>query len=318
VSIRIGFGLLNYPFESAAAFFRWVDLLERGHVDSLWQSDRLISTDPYLESLSALASLCGCTERIKFGMNAIVIPLRDPLVLAKQCATIDFLSNGRLLPMFGVGYPQAAEWAATGRDAEHRGSMANEMFELIARLWNEEAVDFDGRYFKYRKATIAPRPIQQPLPLWIGGTSEAAIKRTARLGSGWIGGIASADEVRTTIEAIKVEATRIGRCIDDDHFGTSLAYRIGSPEDDEVRNSPFVKRTGIGPGVNVNPLFCIGGTTELVQRLRDYVRAGASKFVLFPLARGEQDMARQTRLVIEEVMPHIEDRARTRGRAAVS
>lgn len=317
MSIRIGFGLLNYPFDNAAAFFRWVELLERGRVDSLWQSDRLISTDPYLESLSALASLCGCTERIKFGMNAIVMPLRDPLVLAKQCATIDFLSNGRLLPMFGVGYPQAAEWAATGRDAEHRGSIANEMFELIARLWNEEAVDFEGRYFKYRNATIAPRPVQQPLPLWIGGTSDAAVKRTARLGTGWIGGIASAAEVRTTIEAIKAEAARVGRRIDDDHFGTSLAYRIGSPEDDEVRHSPFVKRTGIGPGIDVNPLFCIGSTADLVQRLRDYVAAGASKFVLFPLARGEPDMARQTRLVIEQVMPQIEDRAHPRTPAAL-
>lgn len=308
MAIRLGFGLLNYPFDDGRAFFRWVEYLERRRIDSVWQSDRLISTDNYLESLTALAALAGCTERIKFGMNAIVAPLRDPLVLAKQCATIDYLSNGRLLPMFGVGYPQAAEWAATGRSAEHRGSIANEMFTLLARLWSEESVTFEGRYYQYRDASIAPRPVQQPLPLWIGGVSDAAIKRTARYGTGWIGGIASPDEVAATIAGIQREALLAGRRIDPDHYGASIAYRIGSPDDDAVRQSPFVKRTGIGPDIDVNPLFCIGSAAALVERLRAYVAAGASKFVLFPIASGERDVNRQTQLVIDEVRDAIEDR----------
>lgn len=308
MTIRIGFGLVNYPFADGRGYFRWVELLERNRVDSVWQSDRLISTDNYLESMSALAALAGCTERIKFGMNAIVVPLRDPLVLAKQCATIDFLSNGRLLPMFGVGYPHAVEWAATGRSSEHRGSVANEMFELIARLWSEESVTFEGKFFQYKNATIAPRPVQQPLPLWIGGTSDAAVRRTGKLGTGWIGGIASPEDVRRTIEGIKVEAKKYGRTIDVDHYGTSIAYRIGSPDDDAVRNSPFVKRSGIGENIDVSSLFCIGSIADLLQRLREYVAVGASKFVLFPIAAGEQDMIEQTRRVIDEVKPAIEAR----------
>lgn len=308
MSIRAGFGLINYPFEDGAGFFRWVEMLEKHRVDSVWQSDRLISTDSYLESLSALAALAGCTERIKFGMNAIVAPLRDPLVLAKQCATIDFLSNGRLLPMFGVGYPKAAEWDATGRSSDHRGSLANEMFELLARLWSEESVTFEGKYFNYKNATIAPRPVQQPLPLWIGGNSDAAIRRTGRLGTGWIGGIASPETVHNTITGIKAEAVKVGRVIDADHFGASLGYRLGSPDDDAVKNSPFVKRTGIGEKIDLNPLFCIGNTDQMIERLKAYVDAGASKFVLFPIAAGEKDMTDQTRRVIEEVMPAIEGR----------
>ena len=156
-------------------------------------------------------------------MNAIVAPLRDPLVLAKQCATIDYLSGGRLLPMFGVGYPKAAEWAATGTSSDHRGSKANEMFELITRLWSEESVTFEGKYFQYKNATIAPKPIQQPLPLWIGGSSEAALKRTARLGSGWIGGIESPEQVKNAVSGIKNYALQYNRAIDDDHYGVSLS-----------------------------------------------------------------------------------------------
>lgn len=307
MKIRLGFGLVNYPFADGSGFFRWVEMLEASGVDSVWQSDRLISSDNYLESLSALASLAGCTERIKFGMNAIVAPLRDPLVLAKQCATIDYLSNGRLLPMFGVGYPKAAEWGATGRSSDGRGSRANEMFELMARLWSEESVTYEGEYYRYVDATIAPRPVQQPLPLWIGGSSKAAIRRTARLGSGWIGGIASPEEVARVIASIKEEAIAAGRHIDDDHYGASLAYRIGSPNDDAVVNSPFVKRTGIGEDMDLNPLFCIGTSADLVVRLREYVAAGASKFVLFPIAAGDDDVMEQTRLVIDEVKPAIEN-----------
>ena len=119
---------------------------------------------------------------------------------------------------------------------------------------------------------------------------------------------ASVEEVRLTIEGIKSEAPKYGRSIDDDHYGTSLAFRIGSPDDDAVRNSPFVKRTGIGEKIDLNPLFCIGSTADLTARLREYVAVGASKFVLFPIASNEQDMFDQTRRVIEEVKPAIEDR----------
>lgn len=308
MSVRIGFGLANYPFDGPRSYFRWAEYLEESRVDSLWQSDRLVSRDGYLESISALATLAGCTERIKFGMNAIVAPLRDPLVLAKQCATIDYLSGGRLLPMFGVGYPNAAEWSAMGKSPDHRGSIANEMFELMTRLWSEESVDFDGKYFQYTNAAIAPRPIQQPIPLWIGGSSKAAARRTARFGTGWIGGAASPADVAKTIETIKAELRHTGRSIDKDHYGASIAFRIGSLDDDAVRHSPFLQRPGVGREIDLDPLFCIGDTAKLIQRLRDYVAAGASKFVLFPVSSGDADTFDQTRRVIEEVKPVIEDR----------
>ncbi|MEM7468383.1 MAG: LLM class flavin-dependent oxidoreductase, partial [Pseudomonadota bacterium] len=268
-------------------------------------SDRLISPDSYLESISMLATLAGCTEKIKFGMNAIVAPLRDPLILAKQCATIDYLSNGRLLPMFGVGYPNAAEWSATGKSPDHRGSISNEMFELMALLWSQESVTYEGKYYQYKDATIAPRPIQQPLPLWIGGQSKAAARRTARVGTGWIGGAASPEDVGKTIRMIKAELVETGREIDDDHYGATIAYRIGTPEDDAVVNSPFINRTGIGK-VDVSPLLCIGDPQSLIDRMRAYVDEGASKFVLFPIAAGDEDVFEQTQIVIDEVKSEIE------------
>ena len=306
MKIRMGFGFANYPLDTPQSFFKWAETLEAGNVDSMWQSDRLISPDSYLESISMLATLAGCTEKIKFGMNAIVAPLRDPLILAKQCATIDYLSNGRLLPMFGVGYPNAAEWAATGKSPDHRGSISNEMFELMVLLWKEDSVTYEGKFFRYENATIAPKPIQQPLPLWIGGQSKAAARRTARVGTGWIGGAASPEDVGNTIRMIKDELKVVGREIDDDHYGATIAYRIGSADDDAVVNSPFINRTGIGK-VDVSPLLCIGDTQTLIERIRAYVAEGASKFVLFPIASGDADVFEQTRIVIDEVKPEVEN-----------
>ena len=148
--------------------------------------------------------------------------------------------------------------------------------------------------------------MQQPLPLWIGGNSKAAQRRTAKLGSGWIGGIAGPADVHSAITGIKAELVKNGRSIDNDHYGASIAFRIGTPDDSAVVNSPFLKRTGSGEKVDLNPLFCIGSCADLVTRLEQYVEAGASKFVLFPVAAGEQDMAEQTLRVIEEVKPAIE------------
>src|SRR5262245_25269846 len=127
MNVRIGIGFGAFPFSSSAAFWRWVDLCEGTQIDSLWLSERLVSTQPFLEPLTALAAIAGRTRRMKFGMNTTVLPLRDPLILAKECATIDYLSSGRFLPMFGVGADTAPEWAATGLDTRGRGQRSNEM-----------------------------------------------------------------------------------------------------------------------------------------------------------------------------------------------
>src|ERR1700744_4486708 len=101
MAVRIGLGLGDFPFSSGAAFWRWVALCEDGGVDSLWQSDRLVSPEPFLECMSVMAALAGATTRIKFVMSVLALGLREPLIVATECATIDYLSGGRLLPAFG-------------------------------------------------------------------------------------------------------------------------------------------------------------------------------------------------------------------------
>lgn len=305
MSVRVGLGITSFPFDKAADFFRWAQLCESHRVDSLWQSDRLISQHPHLESLSVMAALAGATEHIRFGMNVLVAPLRDPLVLAKQCATVDYLSGGRLLPAFGVGLGQAPEWQGTGRDPKQRGIRANETLELISRLWHEENVTFEGRHFHYRDVTITPRPLQRRFPLWIGGHSQAAIRRTAQIGTGWIGGIISAQQTGETIRAIRRELVDTGRSIDDDHYGATIAFRIGDWDDPVVERYPLLRRAGRDPN-EIRALLCVGDSYQLIERIEACKREGAAKFVLFPVAQGTDDVFDQTRRVVEEVLPAVE------------
>ena len=308
MSIRVGIGAGAFVFSCAKSYWKWIDLCEEGRIDSIWQSDRLISKEPQLESMSVMAALAGATDRIKFGMNAIVLPYRDPLVLAKECATIDYLSNGRLLPVFGVGGPLNPEWKATGRATKGRGNRSNEMIEIMSRLWTEESVSFEGEFYQYTDAKISPKPIQNPLPLWIGGNSAAAIKRTAEVGTGWLGGIVNPAKTAEVISGIKAQVTTAGRSIDDDHYGVTVPFRIGKRSDPQVERLVSRLSKARASDFDAETSIAVGTPTEVVSAMRRYVDVGASKFVALPMVENEEDLTHQTRTLIEEVLPMIEDR----------
>ena len=184
MGVAIGLGFAEFPFADVGAYWRWVDMAEAEGVDSLWQTDRIVSREPILECITTMAALAGRTRRIKFGMNVASVGLRDPLLLAKQCATIDVLSQGRLLPAFGVGNVRGPEWAALGLDHKRAAASTDEALLLLRRLWSEPSVDFEGTHFRWKGASISPRPVNPDIPLWVGGNSPAAIRRTARYGTG--------------------------------------------------------------------------------------------------------------------------------------
>lgn len=303
MTISAGLGLASYPFAHSRDFWRWVDLCDSGGVDSLWQSDRIIGADPSLECLSLMAALAGGTRRLKFGMNVASLGLRDPVLTAKACATIDVLSNGRLLPAFGVGSALSRDYAATGTPTKGRGRRTDEGLEILSRLWSEDSVSFDGRYYRLEDAGIAPRPVQQPLPLWVGGSAAAAVERTARWGTGWQAGIETAAEVAPVIAAIKRRSTELGRTIDEDHYGAGFGFRFGSPDDPIVGHYRALLEKRLGKAAD--GYLAVGGSAEIMARLDEFRRAGVHKFVLRPIAADGDDLIDQTRAFIEQLLPEI-------------
>ena len=302
-NVAVGVGLMEFPFSGAAAYWRWVDLCEAGGIDSIWQTDRLVSPTPFLECMSVMAALAGRTRRIKFGVNVLSLAMRDAVLVARQCATIDYLSNGRLLPAFGIGSPLGPEWKTLNLDTKTRGRKTDEGLEVIRRLWSEDKVDFEGVHYHLSGASLSPKPVQPDLPMWIGGSSEAAIRRTARFGTGWQAGAEAPDQVAGVIAGIRAAAAAEGRAIDDDHYGAGIPFRFGRADDPGLDRlfEAYRKRTGRDP----LHYFAIGGAEAVVERIAAYVAAGISKFILRPAARGDEEMLSQTRRLIEEVLPLV-------------
>jgi probable F420-dependent oxidoreductase len=303
MTIGIGLGISRFPFDTARDYWRWVDRCEDGGVDSIWQTDRLVSKEAMLECMSTMAALAGHTEKIRFGMNVASIALRDPLLTAKQCATIDFLSDGRLLPAFGLGSALARDYSATGTQTKRRGKKADEALDLVARLWTENDVNFDGEFFQYEAASISPKPANPGIPLWIGGSSEVAMRRTAKYGTGWLGGIDTPEQAKLVVAGIKSALLETGRSIDEDHYGASFLFRFGSPEDDVVTTTA----KGLAARLKQSPdrYLVAGDAKAMVGRIREFIDAGCQKFVMLPMANGTTEVMEQTRLFIEEILPEF-------------
>src|SRR5262249_57654151 len=131
MKIRIGVGFSGWPFARTDDFWDFVDVVEVSGLDSIWLNDRIRNPTQALEPITGLAMIAGRTERIKFGMSVAVLPVRDPLVLAKEIATIDFLSHGRMLPAFGLGVDNDAEWIAVRSTPPHPGPITAQPAPLI-------------------------------------------------------------------------------------------------------------------------------------------------------------------------------------------
>lgn len=307
MSVRIGLGAAGLPFSGPAAFGRWLEYCDESGIDSVWFSDRLISPAPLLEPMTAMSFVAGRTRHLKFGMNAIVLPLRDPLVLAKECATLDYLSGGRLLPVFGVGREHTIEFGATHRPAAGRGTLADEMIRIMRQLWAGEHVTHEGKYFHYNDVHVSPLPVQQPLPLWIAGSSDAAVRRTARYGTGWLGGIESVEHTARVVRKIRAASSEAGRPLDDDHYGAGFSFRFGSWSDPGVERAAegFVR---LNPALDPRQYLAVGGADEIVERVEQYIAAGVSKFVLRCVADGDEEIMAQTKRLIDEVLPRVHGR----------
>lgn len=276
VKVRIGFGLGTHTgANDASSLAALVDALEALRFDSLWLSERLTGDAP--DPLTALAFAAGRTQRLKLGTGVLVLPGRNPVVLAKAMASLDRLSGGRFLPAVGLGAPTPAEHRAFGLDRRDRAPWFDEALGLMRRLWTEDHVDHDGERFQVLDVTLRPRPVQQPLEVWLGGQAPSELRRVGRLGDGWLPSFATVPEVASGWDAVTAAASEHGRSVDPEHLGALVAYsHHGVP--DGVRALLGQRRPGLDP-VEVVPV----GLAALRDRLEAFIAVGASKFVVLPL-----------------------------------
>src|SRR5438874_6916482 len=212
------------PGEGVDFFWRLIDLCERTEIDSVWFSDRLSSPLPILEPMTTMAAVAARTRRLKFGPSVLIAPFRSPVLAARQLAMLDDLSGGRVLPAVGIGVEQEREFRAAGVPFKERGRRTDEAIGIMRRCWAEDEVTYDGEFWKLERVTVLPKPVQQPMPLWIGGNSDAAMRRAGRLGDGWIPSFTTPAEFRVGVEKTCAYAALARREVPGDHFGVLVNF----------------------------------------------------------------------------------------------
>jgi probable F420-dependent oxidoreductase len=275
MKIRIGFGAGTAGLaDGGTRFGELVDALERNGFDSIWCSER--ATGPTPDPLVALAFAAGRTRKLKLGTSVQVLPGRNPVLLAKQWATLDRVSSGRALPAFGLGVVEPMEQQAFGVEREERAALFDEALPLMRRLWSEDVVDHDGPRYHYEGISLAAKPVQEHLDVWLGGRVPSELRRVGRLGDGWLPSFCTPEMVAEGRGVVEKAAADAGRTIDPEHFGAMVFYARTQTPSEYAR--AIARRRGVDPDEIITV-----GFDALRARLEGFIEVGFSKLVPVPV-----------------------------------
>ncbi len=280
--------------------------------------DRLLATTPlyvcsWLEPMSLLSALAGVTERIRLGSMILVLPLHNPVYLAKAWATLDVLSGGRTIFGLGAGWNQQ-EFALIGVPHKQRGARLDEYLEIIRALWAGDRVTYRGRFYQFEDVSLEPKLLQQPSPpIWIGGGTqpnralvtniEAVLGRIARYADAWVPPASATPElVRGDWEKILTLAARLHRETQPARVYSNFVHLLKRGERPEAAEPHFRKFSGMDSEY-WRTHYLLGEAEEVVERIRRRIAAcgGMEWIVLNPLSFEAEQLERLAR----EVMPSL-------------
>lgn len=305
VRIGIGFGLWRLGMPSPGTICDYAERAEELGIDSIWLSDHVVSREPHLEISCVMALFAARTKRIKMGPAVLTLPARNPVEVARTYSTLDYLSgsSGRVIMAVGLG-SDPRDCLAAGIRPEERAARMEEGVTVLRKLWADRDVTHEGRFYRFEGVTIEPRPAKGKLDVWIGGRSDAAIRRTARYGDGWFPSFVTPGEFRQGMQKLAEYGTQYGRTIEPDEAGVVLLVQA---DRDRARAKAtaerFFARFPVPPEA-LAERSAVGDPEECVEKIRGYVEAGCSKFVLWPIAPPEGLVA-QIETYGREIVPRF-------------
>jgi probable F420-dependent oxidoreductase len=290
---------------SPEAICAYAERAEDLGIDSIWLSDHLVSRRPTLEISCVMAMFAARTKRIKMGPSVLTLPARNPVEVAKTYATLDYLTGGqrRVIMAVGIG-SDPRDSQAIGVPTEERGGRLAEGVEILRKLWSAPNVTHEGKYYRFTDVTIEPRPARGPLDIWVGGRSAIALKRVARYGDGWFPSFITPDEFREGIARLTALGAEMGRKIDADEAGVVLLAHVG---DDRAQAAEMLERTAQALGIPAEALAtraAFGSAEEVAERVREYARAGCTKYVLWPIGSPD-DLVPQIEAYGRQILPRF-------------
>lgn len=287
------FGLTLGPEVSAESYPHIIDELERLKFDSVWIPE--VFLQPTLDPIVALTFAAARTTKLKLGSH-LIIPGKNPVLLARQLAQLDRLSNGRLLVVGVLGLPDEADTGAQILERSERSAALAEVVPLLRRLWSGDTIDHAGPRYNLTGVRVTPTPMQEPLEIWLAGQVPGALRRCGELGDGWMPGLvlpAEAAELRVGIEQAAVAA---GREMDAEHYGVNLYYANGPLPDAVAARLAARSKTE-----SVDDLVPIG-MDALRDRIDEWLDAGFSKFLLRPLVP-PTEWTSELEMLAREILP---------------
>jgi probable F420-dependent oxidoreductase len=257
--------------------------VERLGFDAIWSGDHIVMHSPILDVMTVLATYAAITARVKIGTAVYLIPLRHPVAVAKQVATLDLLSQGRFIFGVGVGGEIVREFEAVNVPVRQRGSRTDEGLEIITRALSESNVTFAGKHYQLHNVTLEPRPLQQPYPpIWVGGRSDAAIRRAARYGQGWLGYLVSSQRLQEAMHKMQEWAPTYGRSAAEMQGGMLLFTALAKDYETAKQMAiTHLSQRYNQPFDTLVDRYCALGTPEqCLEKISAYVEAGMTNLAL--------------------------------------
>ena len=303
IKIGIGFGQWQYGLPDPELLCNYAERAEAVGLDSIWLSDHIVGRNPSLDITCIFAMIAARTRRVKMGPSVLTLPARHPLHVAKSFATLDYISNGRMIMAVGSG-GDPRDLAASGVPAAERGKRLDEGITILRRLWTESHVTHHGQFYHFDDVTIEPRPRKGSLDIWIGGKSDAILKRVVRLGDGWFPALTSPEEFRRDMDKLIEFGEQYGRPMNPREAGVLLLTYV--TEDRNAAQEALARffRGLPMPQEEVAARCVIGPPAQCVEKLRRFVDAGCVKFVLRPSCPPAEVMT-QIELYGKEILPHF-------------
>jgi len=254
--------------------------------DSIWAGDHISFENPILDVTVALATFAAVTSRITLGAGIVLLPLRAPAVVAKEFASLDYLSGGRVVLGVGVGGEGAKDYEAVGVPIDERGVRANDAMLALRELFAAAPASYHGRFSSFAGVSIEPRPVQTGgPPLWVGGRSPAALRRAGVLGDGWLPIWVSPERCRAGRDEIRRHAESAGR--DPDAIVLAAVVPALVADDGERAREEVRGYLGARYGTAFSPQaverYCVVGTPEeCAARVEAYAAVGVRHLVFNP------------------------------------
>ena len=284
-----------------------VELVDQLGFDSIWVGDHLAFAVPILDPVVQLAQAAVFSTRLKIGTAVFLQPLRHPGPTAKQIATLDLLSNGRFIFGLGVGGEFESDFSVAGVPIVERGSRLSESIEVMRKLWSGQRVSHSGRHFQFENIQMEPAPCQlSGPPIWLGGRSDPALRRAARMADGWMSYVVTPDTYRESLDKIQVEYDRSGRSIEQFVSAHLLFARLD--KDYETALNAAVKSLSVRYNMDFRRAaerYCALGTAEqIAQSLQKFYEAGA-RYIILDLVGPYEERLDHLAAFADEVLPLI-------------